>query len=67
MSDHKKPTSHISVRVKHETVEAIDAYRRAQDLIPSRADAIEALIDLGFLSLKKHHDQQKEKTNGETR
>ncbi len=67
MSDHKKPMSHISVRVKHETVEAIDAYRRAQDLIPSRTDAIETLIELGFFSWKKHHDQQREKTNGETR
>ena len=57
----KKPTSHISLRVKPETVEAIDAYRRAQDLIPNRTDAIEALISIGFLAWKKSRDSEKEK------
>jgi hypothetical protein len=64
MSVEKKSTSQISLRIKPETVEAIDAYRRVQDLIPNRTDAIEALIEFGFLAWKKSRDEKKEKANG---
>ena len=52
----------ITVRVSPATEEAVDAYRRAQDLIPSRADAIEKLIILGYLDWL----MEKEKKDGKT-
>ena len=58
----RKKSVFITVRVSPVTEEAVDAYRRAQDLIPSRADAIEKLIILGYLDWL----MEKEKKDGKT-
>jgi hypothetical protein len=56
-----KHETRLSLRAKPETMEMVETYRRAQDKIPSRTDAIEALIEMGFVVWKK---SQLEKQNG---
>ena len=59
MSERKKSVF-ITVRVNPATEEAVDAYRRAQETIPSRADAIEKLIEMGFVMWKLNHDAEQD-------
>ena len=59
----KKKSVFVTVRVSPATKEAVDAYRRAQETIPSRSDAIEKLIGLGFSAWKQPEMGEKEKRN----
>ena len=43
-SEPDKHETRLSLRAKPETMEMVETYRRAKDKIPSRTDAIEALI-----------------------
>ena len=56
----RKKSVFITVRVSPATEEAVDAYRRAQEIIPSRADAIEKLIGLGFSAWLKEQEKRNE-------
>jgi hypothetical protein len=56
-----KHETRLSLRASPATMEMVETYRRAQDKIPSRTNAIEALIEMGFVVWKK---SQSEKQNG---
>ena len=43
-----KHKTRVSLQLAPATMEMIDRYRREQDLIPNRTDAIEALLVAGF-------------------
>ena len=65
MSERSK-TVGLSLRVKPAVVEAVDAYRRVQPTIPTRTEAVEHLIELGFLEWKRRRAAEQEKHNGKS-
>jgi hypothetical protein len=54
----RKKSVFVTVRVNPTIENLIDAYRREQETIPSRADAIEKLIELGFAAWTRKKDEK---------